>query len=110
MSAYHAGGEQVLRFGLLPAVLVTSVIVVPNITVATETSLAQVPSAEAMMPAIAISAGETAPPRYAVGWSDTNPSAQMANHDSAVHSQRLLSYGATLVPFVFVLLTSSPDG
>jgi hypothetical protein len=37
-------------------------------------------------------------------------SAQMANHHSAVHSPRLLSYGATLVPFVFVLLTSSPDG
>jgi hypothetical protein len=29
-------------------------------------------------------------------------SAQMANHDSAVHSPRLLSDGATLVPFVFV--------
>jgi hypothetical protein len=37
-------------------------------------------------------------------------SAQMANHDLAVHSLRLLSYGATLVPFVFVLLTSSPGG
>ena len=55
-------------------------------------------------PAIAISAGETAPPRYAAGWSDTNPSAQMANHDSAAHSPRLLAYGATLVTFVFVLL------
>jgi len=71
---------------------------------ATETSLGQVPSAGAMMPAIAISAGEIAPPRYTVGWSDTNPSAQMASHDSAVHSPRLLSCGATLVPFVFVLL------
>jgi hypothetical protein len=37
-------------------------------------------------------------------------SAQMANHDLAAHLLRLLSYGATLVPFVFVLLTSSPDG
>jgi hypothetical protein len=37
-------------------------------------------------------------------------SAQMANHDLGVHLLRLLSYGAMLVPSVFVLLTSSPDG
>jgi ABC-type phosphate transport system permease subunit len=69
-----------------------------------ETSLAQVPSAEAMMLAIAISAGETAPPRHTVGRSDTNPAAQMTNRDPAVHSLRLLSQCAPLVLFVFVLL------
>jgi hypothetical protein len=58
-----------------------SVIVVPYINVATEThSGAQ---REAMMLAIAISAGETAPVDYTVGWSDTHPSAQMTNHDLA---------------------------
>jgi len=89
-------------FGLLPAVLVLSVVTVPYITKATETSLANVPSsyrdgAEALgippswtlrrivlksalpgiitglLVAIAISVGETAPLLYTAGWSDSNP-------------------------------------
>jgi phosphate transport system permease protein len=89
-------------FGLLPAVLVLSVITIPYITKATETSLAQVPSsyregAEALglplswtlrkivmksavpgivtglLVAIAISVGETAPLLLTAGWSDSNP-------------------------------------
>jgi phosphate transport system permease protein len=90
-------------FGLLPAVLVVSVITIPYITKATETSLAQVPTnyregAEALgMPAgwtlrrvvlksavpgiitgllvaIAISVGETAPLLFTAGWNTSNPS------------------------------------
>ncbi len=90
-------------FSLLAAVLVLSVVTVPYIAKATETSLAQVPvsyreGAEALglpptwtlrrivlksaMPgivtgllvAIAISVGETAPLLYTAGWSDLNPS------------------------------------
>jgi phosphate transport system permease protein len=89
-------------FGLLPAILVLSVIVVPYITKATETSLAQVPTsyregAEALglpsawtlrriifksavpgiitglLVAIAISVGETAPLLLTAGWNETNP-------------------------------------
>jgi phosphate transport system permease protein len=89
-------------FGLLPAVLVLSVIVIPYITKATESSLAQVPlsyreGAEALglpqswtlrrvvlkaatpgiitglLVAIAISVGETAPLLLTAGWSDSNP-------------------------------------
>jgi phosphate transport system permease protein len=89
-------------FGLLPAVLVLSVVTIPYITKATETSLAQVPSsyrdgAEALglpvswtlrkivlksalpgivtglLVAIAISVGETAPLLYTAGWTDQNP-------------------------------------
>jgi phosphate transport system permease protein len=96
------------HFGLLPAVLVLSVIVVPYITKATETSLAQVPvsyreGAEALgispswtlrkivlkaalpgivtglLVAIAISVGETAPLLYTAGWSFSNPSAHLTN-------------------------------
>jgi phosphate transport system permease protein len=90
-------------FGLLPAVLVVSVITIPYITKATETSLAQVPTgyregAEALgissgwalrkivmktatpgivtglLVAIAISVGETAPLLLTAGWSEQNPS------------------------------------
>jgi phosphate transport system permease protein len=95
-------------FGLLPAVLVLSVITIPYITKATETSLLQVPSsyregAEAlgiapawtlrkivlksalpgiitgMLVAIAISVGETAPLLYTAGWTDLNPTLQLTH-------------------------------
>ncbi len=95
-------------FGLLPAVLVLSVVTIPYITKATETSLSQVPvsyreGAEALgmpptwtlrrvvfktaMPgivtgvlvAIAISVGETAPLLYTAGWSDTTPTLALTN-------------------------------
>jgi phosphate transport system permease protein len=90
-------------FGLLPAVLVVSVITIPYITKATETSLAQVPTgyregAEALglratytlrrivlksavpgivtglLVAIAISVGETAPLLLTAGWNEQDPS------------------------------------
>jgi phosphate transport system permease protein len=89
-------------FSLLAAVLVLSVITIPYITKATETSLSQVPSsyregAEALglpvswtlrrivfksalpgivtglLVAIAISVGETAPLLYTAGWSELDP-------------------------------------
>jgi phosphate transport system permease protein len=95
-------------FGLLPAVLVLSVITIPYITKATETSLLSVPSsyregAEALgiapawtlrkivlksalpgmvtglLVAIAISVGETAPLLYTAGWTDSNPTLQMTH-------------------------------
>jgi len=90
-------------FSLLAAVLVLSVITIPYITKATETSLSQVPSAyregaealglplswtlrkivfksalpgivTGLLVAIAISVGETAPLLYTAGWSETDPS------------------------------------
>jgi phosphate transport system permease protein len=89
-------------FSLLSAVLVLSVITIPYITKATETSLSQVPSAyregaealglplswtlrkivfksalpgivTGLLVAIAISVGETAPLLYTAGWSETDP-------------------------------------
>jgi phosphate transport system permease protein len=89
-------------FSLLPAFLVMSVLTIPYITKATETSLAQVPTsyregAEALgippswtmrriilksalpgmvtgvLVAAAIAVGETAPLLYTAGWSDVNP-------------------------------------
>jgi phosphate transport system permease protein len=100
--AFHWG------FGLLPAVLVLSVIAIPYLTKATETSLAQVPSsyregAEALglpvtwtlrrivikaaipgivtglLVAIAISISETAPLLLTAQWSYFNPSTQLTN-------------------------------
>ncbi|MGO9078096.1 MAG: PstA family ABC transporter permease [Streptosporangiaceae bacterium] len=97
-----------MGFGLLPAVLVLSVVTIPYITKATETSLAQVPvgyreGAEALgiapgwtlrkivmksalpgimtglLVAIAISVGETAPLLYTAGWSDSTPSLALTN-------------------------------
>jgi phosphate transport system permease protein len=94
------------KYGLLPAVLVLSVIIIPYVTKATETSLLQVPAsyregAEALgiplswtlrkivlksalpgmvtglLVAIAISVGETAPLLYTAGWSDFSPSLQL---------------------------------
>jgi phosphate transport system permease protein len=95
-------------FGLLPAVLVLSVIVIPYLTKATETALSQVPSsyrdgAEALglpvtwtlrkivlksavpgivtglLVAIAISISETAPLLLTAGWSFFDPSAKLTN-------------------------------
>ena len=100
--AFHWG------FGLLPAVLVLSVIVIPYLTKSTETALANVPSsyregAEALglpvtwtlrkivikaavpgiitgfLVAIAISISETAPLLLTAGWSFFNPSAKLTN-------------------------------
>ncbi|MGO9503229.1 MAG: PstA family ABC transporter permease [Streptosporangiaceae bacterium] len=96
-------------FGLLPAVLVLSVVVVPYIAKATETSLGQVPNSyrdgadalgippswtlrkivlksalpgivTGLLLAIAISVGETAPLLYTAGWNETNPSAQLTHN------------------------------
>jgi phosphate transport system permease protein len=96
-------------FGLLPAVLVVSVITVPYITKATESSLAQVPTgyregAEALglrpswalrkivlkaatpgiitglLVAIAISVGETAPLLLTAGWSESEPTMSLTQH------------------------------
>jgi phosphate transport system permease protein len=90
-------------YGLLPAVLVLSVLAIPYITKSVETSLAQVPTsyregAEALgiptgwalrkivlkaatpgivtglLVALAVSAGETAPLLYTASWSVSNPS------------------------------------
>jgi phosphate transport system permease protein len=95
-------------FGLLPAVLVLSVIVIPYLTKATETALSQVPSsyrdgAEALglpvtwtlrkivlksavpgivtglLVAIAISISETAPLLLTAGWSFFDPGAHLTN-------------------------------
>jgi phosphate transport system permease protein len=96
-------------FGLLPAVLVLSVIVIPYITKSVEGSLGQVPvsyreGAEALgipemwtlrkivlksaMPGIitgllvgiAISVGETAPLLYTAGWNQANPTSDLTHH------------------------------
>jgi phosphate transport system permease protein len=96
------------EFSLLAAVLVLSVVTVPYIAKATETSLAQVPvsyreGAEALgippgwtlrkivlrsatpgivtglLVAIAISVGETAPLLYTAGWTDLNPTLQLTH-------------------------------
>jgi phosphate transport system permease protein len=95
-------------FGLLPAVLVLSVITIPYITKATESSLAQVPTsyregAEAlglpptwtlrkivlksalpgiitgMLVALAIAVGETAPLLATAGWSNAVPTAALTH-------------------------------
>ena len=98
-----------MRYGLLPAVLVLSVIIIPYITKATETALLQVPAsyregAEALgmspartlftivfksalpgiitglLVAVGISVGETAPLLYTAGWSDFTPSLPLTGH------------------------------
>jgi phosphate transport system permease protein len=95
-------------FGLLPAVLTLSVLAIPYITKATETSLSQVPSSyregaealgippgwtlrkivlKAAMPgivtgilvAMAISVGETAPLLYTANWSVSNPTLSLTH-------------------------------
>jgi phosphate transport system permease protein len=96
-------------FGLLPAILVLSVIVIPYITKAVESSLSQVPvsyreGAEALgipemwtlrkivlktatpgiitglLVAMAITVGETAPLLYTAGWNQANPNGQLIHH------------------------------
>jgi hypothetical protein len=59
--------------------------------------------ADAMVLAMAGSAGGT-PPRYAVGWRDTNLSAQRPHHGPGVRSLQLLTCHAALILFVFVPL------
>jgi phosphate transport system permease protein len=100
------------KYGLLPAVLVLSVIIIPYVTKATETALMQVPAsyregAEALgippvwtlrkivfksalpgtitglLVAIAISVGETAPLLYTAGWSDFSPSLSLTGQPVA---------------------------
>jgi phosphate transport system permease protein len=100
------------KYGLLPAVLVLSVIIIPYITKATETALLQVPAAyregaealgipptwtlrkivfKAALPGIvtglliatAISVGETAPLLYTAGWSDFTPTMQLTGQPIA---------------------------
>jgi phosphate transport system permease protein len=98
-----------MGFGLLPAVLVISVLMIPYMTKSTETALAQVPTgyregAEALgiptswamrkvvlkaatpgmitgfIVAIAISVGETAPLLYTAGFATQNPSLTHVTH------------------------------
>jgi phosphate transport system permease protein len=121
--AFHWG------FGLLPAVLVLSVIVIPYLAKATETSLAQVPSsyrdgAEALglpltwtlrkivlksaMPgivtglliAIAISISETAPLLLTAGWSFFDPTHQLTNAPVAFLTYPVWTYFYSTVPAV----------
>ena len=120
------------HFGLLRAVLVLSVIVVPYITKATEASLGQVPvsyreGAEALgippswtlrkivlksavpgivtglLVAIAISVGETAPLLFTAGWNDTNPSAQLTNHPIGFLTYPIYSFFNSTIPAQVVL-------
>jgi phosphate transport system permease protein len=109
------------KYGLMPAVLVLSVIVIPYITKATETSLLQVPAsyregAEALgisptwtlrkivvksalpgivtglLVATAISVGETAPLLYTAGWSDFTPTLQLTGQPVAFLTYPVFSF------------------
>lgn len=109
------------KFGLLPAVVVLSVLMIPYITKATETSLAQVPTAyregaealgipptwtlrriilksalpgivTGLLVAIAIAVGETAPLIYTAGWSDQNPSGALTNSPVAFLTYPIFSF------------------
>jgi phosphate transport system permease protein len=109
------------KYGLLPAVLVLSVIIIPYITKATETSLLHVPTsyregAEALgippawtlrkivfksalpgivtgvLVATAISVGETAPLLYTAGWSDFTPSMQLTGQPIAFLTYPVFSF------------------
>ena len=100
------------KYGLMPAVLVLSVIIIPYITKATETALLQVPTAyregadalgipsgwtlrkivfksalpgivTGLLVATAISVGETAPLLYTAGWSDFTPTLQLTGQSVA---------------------------
>jgi phosphate transport system permease protein len=113
-----------MGFGLLPAVLVLSVITIPYLTKATETSLNQVPSsyregAEALglpvtftlrkivlksaipgivtglLVAIAISISETAPLLLTAGWSFFDPSAHLTNSPVAFLTYPVWTYYAS---------------
>jgi phosphate transport system permease protein len=114
-------------FGLLPAVLVISVIAIPYLTKATETSLGQVPSsyrdgAEALglpvtwtlrrivlkaalpgivtglLVAIAISISETAPLLLTAGWSFFDPTHQLTNSPVAFLTYPVWTYYASPYP------------
>jgi phosphate transport system permease protein len=120
------------HFGLLPAVLVLSVIVIPYITKATEASLGQVPASyregadalgirpawtlrkivlrsalpgivTGLLVAIAISVGETAPLLYTAGWNDTNPSASLTDHPIGFLTYPIWSFFDSPVPALQVL-------
>jgi phosphate transport system permease protein len=108
-------------FSLLPAVLVLTVISIPYITKATESSLGQVPSsyregAEALgipaawtlrkivlkaalpgivtglLVAMAIAVGETAPLLTTAGWSDQNPSLSLTHSPVAFLTYPIFSF------------------
>jgi phosphate transport system permease protein len=110
-----------MKYGLLPAVLVVSVIIIPYITKATETALLQVPTAyregaealgippgwalrkivfksalpgivTGLLVAIAISVGETAPLLYTAGWSDFTPTAQLTGQPIAFLTYPIFSF------------------
>ena len=95
-------------FGLLPAVVVLTVVAIPYIAKSTETALSQVPTAyregaealglsanwtqrkivhksavpgiiTGLLVATAITVGETAPLLFTAGWSDQNPTGQLTN-------------------------------
>jgi phosphate transport system permease protein len=114
-------------FGLLPVVLVLSVITIPYLTKATETSLSQVPSsyregAEALglpvswtlrrivlksavpgivtglLIAIAISISETAPLLYTAGWSFFDPTTHLTNSPVAFLTYPVFTYYASPYP------------
>jgi phosphate transport system permease protein len=109
------------KYGLMPAVLVLSVIVIPYITKATETSLLQVPTSyregadalgiplawtlrrivfksalpgivTGLLVAIAISVGETAPLLYTAGWSDFTPTVQLTGQPVAFLTYPVFSF------------------
>jgi phosphate transport system permease protein len=114
-----------MGFGLLPAVLVISVLTIPYITKATETSLAQVPSgyregAEALgiptswamrrivfksalpgmitgfLVATAIAVGETAPLLYTANFSDQTPSLIHITHQGVPYLTYVVWYFSAL--------------
>jgi phosphate transport system permease protein len=119
-------------FGLLPAVLVLSVIVIPYITKSVEGSLGQVPvsyreGAEALglpemwtlrkivlktaapgivtglLVAIAISVGETAPLLYTAGWNQANPSAELTHHQIGFLTYPVFSFFDSPTPALQIL-------
>jgi phosphate transport system permease protein len=107
-------------FGLLPAVLVLSVIVIPYITKSVEGSLGQVPVSY-REGAEALGLPEMWTLRQIVlktaGWNQANPSAELTHHqigfltypvfsffDSPTPALQILSYDAALLLLVFVLL------
>ena len=114
-----------MGYGLLPALLIMSVITIPYITKSTETSLAQVPTgyregAEALgiptswamrkivlksatpgiitgfLVAVAIAIGETAPLLYTAGFSDQFPSAQLT-HQAVPYLTYVVYYFSSLI-------------
>jgi phosphate transport system permease protein len=115
-----------MGFGLLPAVIVISVLTIPYITKSTETSLAQVPTgyregAEALgiptswamrkivlksalpgmitgfLVAAAIAVGETAPLIYTANFSDQNPSLTHATHQGVPYLTYVVFYFSHLI-------------